>query len=41
MVAPFAGARIETLSAVFAVYPSKVAPFAGARIETPLSLFRN
>ena len=33
-VAPFAGARIETICHWYSVTPSVVAPFAGARIET-------
>ena len=33
-VAPFAGARVETLVRVFSRIIDGVAPFAGARVET-------
>ena len=39
-VAPFAGARIETLSSIADGHPGEVAPFAGARIETFTSIGR-
>ena len=34
-VAPFAGARVETLQQIQAHQKETVAPFAGARVETP------
>ena len=40
-IAPFAGARIETLWPSWLTYLPRIAPFAGARIETYNHIFNH